>query len=298
MITGTPVPFEGIHRNYYLKNLPAEAFLSVAAGKSVDVIVDLAALHDLSTGGAFDVATVGAIPTAKPGSTELSGGAVAFESNVLSIDVHGPTAAKVEKAINLEKRTVVQSGCTTSERSALLNALSNCAYFAKNAASAATSGSATKFSEYYKTTSSTTRSTVAARFQGVASQASTTTSGGTRYSCYDTYGYCSPNVLAYTLPSQNYIANCDLYYTLPAVASSCHEQDRATTSLHEFTHAPATYSPGTQDNAYGYSASTQLSSSAAVLNADTYALYANGKFEIQSLDCFILTDCLAIYLGC
>lgn len=52
----------------------------------------------------------------------------------------------------------------------------------------------------------------------------------------------------------------------------------ATTTLHEYTHAPAVFSPGTEDNAYGYSASTSLSSSAAVLNADTYALYANGKF--------------------
>lgn len=39
------------------------------------------------------------------------------------------------------------------------------------------------------------------------------------------------------------------------------------------------YSPGTEDNGYGYSAATALSSSAAVLNADSYALYANGKSE-------------------
>ena len=49
--------------------------------------------------------------------------------------------------------------------------------------------------------------------------------------------------------------------------------------MHEFTHAPATYSPGTADNAYGYAASTALSSARAVLNADTYALYANGMFR-------------------
>lgn len=44
------------------------------------------------------------------------------------------------------------------------------------------------------------------------------------------------------------------------------------------THAPGTYSPGTADNAYGYSASVALSSARAVLNADSYALYANGLF--------------------
>lgn len=47
--------------------------------------------------------------------------------------------------------------------------------------------------------------------------------------------------------------------------------DQVTASLHELTHAPGVYSPGTDDNAYGYSASSALSSSAAILNADTYA---------------------------
>jgi Deuterolysin metalloprotease (M35) family. len=88
---------------------------------------------------------------------------------------------------------------------------------------------------------------------------------------------CETNVLAYTLPSQNVIANCDIYYSdLPALTNKCHNQDQATTTLHEFTHAPGVYSPGTEDNGYGYSAATALSSADAVLNADSYALYANG----------------------
>lgn len=92
------------------------------------------------------------------------------------------------------------------------------------------------------------------------------------------YGYCDPNVLAYTIPSTNEIVNCPIYYSaLPALTRSCHAQDQATTTLHEMTHAPAVYSPGTQDNGYGYAAATALSSARAVLNADSYALYANGK---------------------
>jgi deuterolysin len=46
--------------------------------------------------------------------------------------------------------------------------------------------------------------------------------------------------------------------------------------LHEETHAPDVYAPGTLDNAYGYDAAIDLSTDAAVNNADTYALYANG----------------------
>lgn len=56
--------------------------------------------------------------------------------------------------------------------------------------------------------------------------------------------------------------------------------DQVTTVVHELTHAPGVFSPGTNDNAYGYSASIALSSSAAVLNADTYALYSQGEFAV------------------
>jgi len=45
--------------------------------------------------------------------------------------------------------------------------------------------------------------------------------------------------LAYTIPSTNEIVNCPLYYSaLPALTSTCHAQDQATTTLHEMTHAP------------------------------------------------------------
>lgn len=55
------------------------------------------------------------------------------------------------------------------------------------------------------------------------------------------------------------------------------------------THAPAVYSPGTQDNGYGYAAATALSSSQAVLNADSYALYANGELLLYCDDGVELT---------
>ena len=102
----------------------------------------------------------------------------------------------------------------------------------------------------------------------------------------DIYGGCSSGVLAYTLPSNNYIAYCPLFFSdLPGLTGQCHAQDQATTALHEETHAPAVYSPGTEDNGYGYSAATRLSSSAAVLNADSYALYANGMFPDPLIVC-------------
>ena len=130
------------------------------------------------------------------------------------------------------------------------------------------------------TTDNSTRNTVAERLQAVASDCNTTASGPTRTYCTDVYSGCASNVLAYTLPAYNYIAYCPLFFdNLPALTNTCHNQDQATTVLHEETHAPDVYAPGTLDNAYGYDAAMDLTTDAAVNNADTYALYANGMFS-------------------
>jgi deuterolysin len=124
---------------------------------------------------------------------------------------------------------------------------------------------------------------VAARLRAVANECGSTTSGATTQYCTDVYKACDESTLAYTAPADNVVVNCPLYFNyLPILSKTCHAQDMATTTVHEYTHAPAVFGPGTEDNAYGYSASTALSSAAAVLNADTYALYANGEINSQT----------------
>ncbi|KAF2201022.1 neutral protease 2-like protein [Delitschia confertaspora ATCC 74209] len=266
------VPFEGIKLRLLTTGLQESAFTALEAGASKTITVDTAALHKVEEGGNFDVFASGIIPYAEAGSTELTG-SLSYASNKLSLTIDGAQASKVAKA--LTKRTTIGSDCTGSKLTAVRTALSNCQRLANSAASAARSG--TKMSTYFKSTSSSVKSSVAARLTAVASDCG----GGSRTQthCTDTYSGCSSNVLAYTLPSANYIVYCNLFFTdLPALASTCHGQDQATTALHEETHAPGVYSPGTDDLAYGYSAAIQLSSSQAVNNADSYALYANAIY--------------------
>ena len=253
-----------------------DAFTTIGAGKSVDSTFDLAAVTDMKAGGNFEVITEGAFPVATAGTATLSGAKIFYQSNKLSINVDATKVANVAPAIKIINKRTTVSRCSGTELSALDRALSDAANLASAAANAALYGNAAKFNEYFRATDSQTRQTVSNRLAGVAAQARGTTGGGTTYYCDDVSNYCSPNVLAYTIPSQNIIANCKIYYSyLPHLTSTCHAQDQVTTSIHEFTHAPATYSPGTADNAYGYAASTALSTRLAVLNADTYALYSN-----------------------
>ncbi|KAB2568594.1 Neutral protease 2-like protein [Lasiodiplodia theobromae] len=268
------VSFEGVRLRTLTSSLSEDAFQSLAAGETIEVTFDLGTTHDLSTGGAFDILTQGAIPYAEADSTELTG-ALSYLSNKISANVNGAEASKVRR--DFSKRAAVQSDCTGTRGTSTRTALSNCRSLALAASSAASSGSSSKFSEYFKTTSSSTRSAVAATFSKVASECGSTTSGASDYYCSDVYGYCESNVLAYTIPSLSLIVNCPLYFSaLPALTSSCHSQDQATTTLHEATHLNEI--KGTDDLGYGYSAATALSASQALNNADTYALYANAIY--------------------
>ncbi|KAF2013846.1 metallo proteinase [Aaosphaeria arxii CBS 175.79] len=270
------VEFQGVKLRVDITSPIAENdFQIIKAGETIEASWDVAEVHDLSKGGAFDVVVSGNLNTAAVDSTEITG-VLSYNSNTVSIDVDGNEAASVRHNF---KRSAVQSDCTSSKRTSTVNALSNCASLAR-AASAAASSNTAKVQEYFKSTSSSTISTLQTVFNRVVSECSSTTSGVSKTYCVDNYGYCSSNVLAYTIPSLSLITNCNLYFSaLPALSRTCHAQDQATTTLHEVTHLSQI--KGTDDLGYGYAAATRLSTASALNNADSYALFAN-----------------AIYVGC
>lgn len=272
-VLGSKVAFAGIKVRVHTENIPEDSFQVIAPGQTVETSFDVAELHDLSNGGAFDIASAGSLSTASIDSTELTG-AVEFTSNTLTANINGAEAEKVRR--DFIKRSAVQADCTGSKRSSSITALSNCRSLAQAAASAASSNTA-KVQEYFKSTSSSTISTLRNVFNRVASECGSSTSGASKTYCTDVYGNgCASNVLAYTLPSGSYIVNCPLYFSaLPALTRSCHAQDQATTTLHETTHLSQI--AGTDDLGYGYAAATRLSTASALNNADSYALFANGK---------------------
>jgi deuterolysin len=256
-----------------LSGLEQDAFLTIAAGETIEKEIQVAQLYDLSTSGLYEVIAAGTIPYAESGSTEITG-VQSYESNTVSLDIDGEAASAISSLHDIG-RTIIQSDCSGTRLSAVTAGLRACASQASAAASQAASGSATRFQTFFRTTATATRNTVAARLRAVASDCSSSSSGVSRTYCNDPYGYCTSGVLAYAVPSANNINYCPSFYSLPAVTRSCYAQDQAGTVLHEETHVPAVYSPGTNDYAYGFSASTRLSAAQAVGNADTYTLFAN-----------------------
>jgi len=269
----------------YNNNTSSQAFTLLAGGQTIDQDIDIAEFYDLGN-HTYDISTDGFLPYAEENSTQLSGTSLRFRSNELSIVVDGVKAKQTTKAVDklIMKRVTVEDDCSTSQRSALAAANTKCASMALAAAQAATSGSAEMFEQYFKDSSSSTRSTVAAHYRTVANDCSSTGGPTTSY-CSDPYEYCSGDLLAYTIWQNTGMAadsgrigtiyHCPRFFNdIPAGPTQCHEQSQGTNALHEETHAVA----GTVDIAYGFSGISRLSSSQAIQNADTYALYANGMW--------------------
>ncbi|KAK3401386.1 Deuterolysin metalloprotease family-domain-containing protein [Sordaria brevicollis] len=275
-----PVAFDGLRLRVATSALTDDAFQIIAPGETVSTAWDAAHVHDLSQGGSFDLKVSGALQYAPIDSVDLQG-SIPFSSNIVTASVDGTLAASARRSFH-EKRSVVQSDCTSTKGTATRTAMSNCRALAVAASQAASSGAAAKMTEYFKSSTSSTRSTVANVFAKIASECGSTTSGVARYYCSDVYGACSSGVLAYTLPSASYMVNCPLYFSgLSGLSRTCHAQDQATTTLHEVTHLSQIKGTTDQNGCYGYNCVRGLSASQSLNHADTYALFAN-----------------AIYVGC
>lgn len=272
--------FHGVKLRMSSTGFEEADFTPLSPGESKEVVVNLAELYGLDESGVYDVNAAGRFKIAEINSTEIiRGGSLRFTSNHLSLDVDGARASQVTKAIhaNLASRSTVSSDCSASQKSTVLEGIRRCASQATAAANAALTGSASKFQEYFKSTATKDRQLVANRLKAVAKECSSTPGGVLAVHCADVYHYCSSNTFAYTIPSDSAVVWCNQYWTHDLETTQCHGDDKAGTTIHEFTHAPAVFSPGTDDNAYGYEDCMTLSREEALNNADTYEYYANGK---------------------
>ncbi|CAN8099697.1 unnamed protein product [Discula destructiva] len=269
--------FEGIRLAIMQSNLRDEAFQTLQAGETVENTWDPAEVHDMSSGGDVNFVVRGSFLTAAVGSTEITD-EIPFNS-ALSSTVDGVAAAKVRRSFveNIQaKRSMVQNDCTGAIGDAQTAAFSNCARLASAALQVAQSGPGDKLVEYFNSESSSVRQQVAGVFENIAQECGSTTDGVAEQYCSDVLSSCDDQsgILAYTVPSMNIMVSCGIYFDeLPGLETRCHRQDQATTTLHETTHLRAI--AGTQDLAYGYSLAVRLSTSEALDNADTYALFAN-----------------------
>ncbi|OTB01684.1 hypothetical protein M426DRAFT_75075 [Hypoxylon sp. CI-4A] len=281
---GVEAPFIGIHPSFHADSFTTKHFRLLKAGESLTTGIKAAAVHEFTESRTYTFTAAGHFPVAPAGTTKLSGPALEFQSNGVEMEVDVGTVQAVPNALSrnpLEGRTTIADGCNATQLEASTAAIKNCVTLAQAAAVDAADISSSRFVEYFKTNSSTTRKTVVDRLTAVAQECSTTDSGISRYFCYDYYNLCETDgpLNAYTKFDFDFVVMCPLFYnTLPPLPQSCHHQDQATTTIHEMTHCEDVFSPHTNDFVYGYNESVALTAEKALLNADTYSLYANAVY--------------------
>uniref|UniRef100_L2GE83 deuterolysin n=1 Tax=Colletotrichum fructicola (strain Nara gc5) TaxID=1213859 RepID=L2GE83_COLFN len=259
---GERVPFEGVRLRIAPPSMITnESYMVIEPQQTVDRTIDIAELHDLSSGGDFNVTAKGGMRCTTGDSTNLTS-CVPFKSNTLHIkDVNGTQAAITRRDFHAEAKRVADAA-----RAVMLDDK--------------------KTMEFFKTTDAATRRNISIAFSKVSNECGTRLAANqgtalavanpvSKLYCTDVYNSCRTGVLAYTLPSQNYMVNCPLYFSaLPSLTSTCHAQDQSTTTLHEMTHL--TFIKGTLDwGVYGYTGIRGLTAAQNYNHADTYCLFAN-----------------------
>lgn len=286
---GKPIRFEGIFRYYQFENLPAEDFTPLKPGQTIETEFDIAETADLSGGGTYTISSHGAVPFTNGTSSKILG-TLTYHSNELRVHIDGKKASSVTKrAKAFSKRTTLDDKtCTTEQKTKLDAALLLARDYAIAGTDAASNNNnnTKQFKEYFLADDAETRQDAAERLSGIAAESSSAPANAnanaslTHFFCQDKWDWCTSNVVAYTLPSDNYIVACERFWEMPVETAECHAPDRGYVVLHEMAHAPAIKEPWCQDRAYGYDAVRRLTAKQAITNADTFSLFAAGVLDL------------------
>ncbi|KAL4894485.1 Deuterolysin metalloprotease family-domain-containing protein [Aspergillus ambiguus] len=265
-------PFTGVVVEYITSHLSDDGFLDLAPKQTVETIFNAADSYQLSPGTEYSAIAQGSMEYALGNNTNRTSGFSSFPyvSNTILL-----TTPKTLESTLSTRSTLIS--CTDEYNKIVQDALVRTAEMARAAASDARNSTSSLFQKYFMTNNQEDRNSVADRMEAIATEA--TTKGKLSYFCQPTSDdYCASNVAAITYPSSSKVVNCPGYYQSEAVSDICGYLDQAAISLHEFTHATAVYSPGTEDLAYGATAVLGLSSSQAMNNADSFAYYASSVY--------------------
>jgi len=141
-----------------------------------------------------------------------------------------------------------------------------------------------RFPAYFHSDSTGIRVKVASRFHAIAKECA---KPRLSYHCFDRHNKCgTENVAFYTgegvvfyTGGGGYVTICPPFWGMPLVNLAGYGGDRGTVLLHELTHSPEVYKPGTKDLAYGFYNSTERlkTTEAALSNADSFVVFAQGK---------------------
>ncbi|KAL3424084.1 deuterolysin metalloprotease [Phlyctema vagabunda] len=289
---GSTLPFQGIVRMIDARNLPEEAFQTIEPGAVFEIEIDAAATHEFGSGDYYVVAE-GALPYALPSSTQLVDDLIPYKSNVLKLKVEDDQAGNALRALtspSLVPGRVVQDSCTSEQAATIRKARENCS----QRALATLLGGSNKnlYKTLFKENDPVNRfknNDVYPVIADMASHCSIQPTPDETFHCTDIFRYCQASTIAYTMLVQGPTFNtvvvpCAPFWALPDFDHTCsHTLDQARVLANEAAHLSVQYgTDAIRDLAYGYTASVAINGHFSHLNADSYALFAQGEFFFVS----------------
>ncbi|KAF9462035.1 Deuterolysin metalloprotease family-domain-containing protein [Collybia nuda] len=279
---GDELPFSGVSIFYDIEGAGADAWETIPAGQTIVRSIDLSATHELKSAGKHTIWANGRFqviegPYSK--ATAASQTLHSYNTNLTIPIAKSDVAASVERTL-LQKRVSI-GACSTQQGGTMQGDFGVAKTLAARAAdrTRARDGQYV-FSQFYHTTDAQTVAKVADTFQKISDAATVSTGSKITANCNGSPQYCTANVLAYAaffvgVQGQGNVYACPPFWSLPREAPSCSGYGQADVLVHELSHLY-----GTEDVAYGYGASQQLSTADAVRNADTYMFYSRCKSRI------------------
>ncbi|KAE8329698.1 Deuterolysin metalloprotease family-domain-containing protein [Aspergillus sergii] len=273
---GALMDFLGVDVSYVTFHLTPLGFLPLRAGETIEIVLDVAELYNLSSGGQFTVVAESALEYTGSNTTDVFFWA-SYMSNTLSIDI-----PKSEEKSLLQKRAKL-GDCSGDEAHKMKDSMARAAKIASAGAESAKNPS-DLFRTFFKTDDKAALQQVSSHLEAIANEAQAGASG--RFTQYCTAsGSCDDGMAAYTsydgdgkAPTNVRVYSCPTFWTLSMVSNTCWNSDQATIALHEYAHGVGVNPANGERETYGYAAITQLSSEVALRNPDSYAFFAQGAF--------------------
>jgi peptidyl-Lys metalloendopeptidase len=268
---GVPVPYRG--KLVKLAAPTAADYTRIPAGGSYAVTVNLADDYDLSRPGTFTVALASTRVRSLRDTVRVDTGRVTVRTRAGIRGAGKPSSvapASTERVkLAAAAVSITYRGCTTSEKTALKQAVSNAAQFSQKSEDwlAANPSGGGAYATWFGTYSSSRFTRVSSAYSRITSEL---TSKAVTLDCTSDEDY-----YAYVYPDDPYVIYlCNAFWTAPATGTD----SKAGTLVHESSHF--TVNGGTDDHVYGQTAAKQLAKSNpadAVDNADNYEYFAESR---------------------
>lgn len=256
----------------YKRGLPQpEDYLTIKAGESLSVDVDLTAYYAMPKSGLYDVQAIAhfhdsfQVRPLHGGGEDLKAMSDRDQrSPIVSLFVQGSGAAPQDAygVLDLAKAGSVSFvGCSTSRQSQINSGVSAAKTMAASATAYLNAGkTGTRYTTWFRAYTASNYSKVKANFGKIADALN---NKALQFHCD-----CTDSAYAWVYPTQPYkIHLCNAFWSAPTAGTD----SKGGTTIHELSHFDIV--ANTDDIAYGQTACKRLSAANAVRNADSHEYF-------------------------